>query len=341
MDGVTDHPFRHITKKYGRPDVVFTEFTSAEGVAHNAQRLFRDFLFDESQRPIVAQIFGKEPAAFRTTALILCYLGFDGIDINMGCPAKNVSHSGSGAALILTPKLAQQIIAATKQGVEDWVNGRTLDDCLELKESTRALVMERHAKLPQAYKERTSKPVSVKTRIGYDHPVVEEWIPVLLEMEPAVITVHGRTLKQLYSGSANWGEIAKAVDLAKGTHTLVFGNGDITDAETAFQRIAESGVDGILVGRATFGNPWIIEELINKREGKPTKEITLQTKFSTAAEHARLHEAAFPGENFLPMRKHMGWYIKDFPFAAEYRTALVLANSADDVTGILQSIPQK
>ena len=98
MDGVTDQPFRHIQKKYGNPPVVYTEFTSTEGVCHGAEQLLSDFLYDETQRPIIAQIYGTTPEFFRQTTILLCELGFDGIDINMGCPAKNVAHSGAGAA---------------------------------------------------------------------------------------------------------------------------------------------------------------------------------------------------------------------------------------------------
>lgn len=338
MDGVTDQPFRYITKKYGRPDVVFTEFTSAEGVSHNATRLFRDFLYDETQRPIVAQIFGKDPAAFRTTALILCYLGFDGIDINMGCPAKNVSHSGSGAALIKTPQLAQEIIRQTQAGVQDFVNGKTLNECKELKKKTRDLVMARHKLLPADYQQRRLIPVSVKTRIGYDQPSVGDWLPYLLEMEPAVITVHGRTLKQLYSGQADWEAIAQAVELAKSTDTLILGNGDLQTPDDVFTRIKQTGVDGVLIGRATFGNPWVIDAVVCQRDNQQSSDSP--DKFAVALEHAQAHERSFPDEGFLPMRKHLGWYIKDFPYASDYRSALVLANSSEEVAQILDSIPK-
>ena len=121
MDGITDSSFRYIQKKYGSPDVVYTEFATVEGLCRNAIRPLDDLIFDESQRPIVAQIYGKTLDFFRQTAIMVCELGFDGIDINMGCPAKNVAHSGSGAALIQTPELAQAIIKTTQAGVPLWV----------------------------------------------------------------------------------------------------------------------------------------------------------------------------------------------------------------------------
>ncbi len=231
MDGVTDQAYRHVQKNHGQPDLIVTEFTSAEGLSRNAIKLLDDFIYDETQRPVVAQIFGKEPESFRITALMACYLGFDGIDINMGCPAKNVSQHGSGAALIRTPELAQEIVRETKAGVQDWVNGKTLDECPSLKGPTKRLIMSRHKQLPAVYQERKEIPVSVKTRVGFDVPIVEEWIPRLLEVEPAAISLHGRTLKQLYAGEANWEEIAKAAEIVHQTQTLILGNGDLTSME--------------------------------------------------------------------------------------------------------------
>ena len=340
MDGVTDQPFRRINKKYGHPDIIFTEFTSAEGVSRNATKLFRDFLYDESQRPIVAQIFGKEPAAFRATALILGYLGFDGIDINMGCPAKSVSHHGGGAALIRTPELAQEIVRSVQAGVQDWVDGKTLESIPGLKAKTRALIMKRHNELSAQYQERRPLPVSVKTRIGFDQPEVEQWIPKLLAVEPAAIELHARTLKQMYGGLADWSHIAQAVELAKGSGTLILGNGDLHSADDLERRVTETGVDGVLVGRATFGNPWVIADMVRWRNGEPPLPTpTLQDRIALAIEHAKLFEASYPDETFMSMRKHLAWYIKDFPNASDFRTALVLANSAAEVEKILESIP--
>lgn len=328
MDGITDHPFRHIQKKYGRPAIMYTEFTSVEGVCHGADRLMTDFLFDETQRPIIGQIYGTTPEYFRQTAIILCQLGFDGIDINMGCPAKNVAHSGAGAALIQTPKLAQAIIKATKAGITDWQNGQTVDDCPDLTEKIRAEVKRRQALLPADYQQPRPLPVSVKTRVGYSHPVVSDWIPTLLEMEPAAIAIHGRTLKQQYGGLANWDEIAAGAELARATSTIVLGNGDVHTLPEALQKVQDYGVQGILIGRATMGNPWVFE---------PT-DSTSALRFQIAIEHSRLFEATFSHEecyNFLPMRKHLGWYVKDIPNASQIRIELFQAQNSQDVEQIL------
>lgn len=339
MDGVTDQPYRYIAKKYGRSDLIMTEFTSAEGVSRNATKLLRDFRFDESQRPVIAQIFGKEPEAFRTTALILGYLGLDGIDINMGCPAKSVQQSGSGAALIQTPKLAAQIIAQTKAGVQDYLDGKQLSSVPGLKNKIIKPIMERHEALPEKYKQPRDIPVSVKTRVGYDQPVTEEWISWLLKQEPAAISLHGRTLKQAYSGLANWNEITIASKLANEAGVPLLGNGDVTDVTSAQEKIAISGVDGVLVGRATFGNPWLLDQLVAWRNGEdiPT-EPTLEQRIKVAVEHCEVYEATYPEEYFLPMRKHLAWYIKGFPNASEYRVKLMQTESAAEVKSILEPL---
>lgn len=328
MDGVTDHPFRFIQKKYGNPDVVYTEFTSVEGVCHGASRLLTDFLYDETQRPIVAQIYGTTPDFFRQTAVLLCQLGFDGIDINMGCPAKNVAHSGAGAALIRTPKLAQEIIRETKAGVQDYVNGKRAKDCQDIVEKIWREVEARHQQLPTEYQQPRDLPVSVKTRVGYDEPVIDSWIPTLLEMEPAAIALHGRTLKQQYGGQADWEAIGQAALYTKKTKTLLLGNGDVQSRADALQKIATYNLDGVLIGRSTFGNPFIFTE-----NGQPPK-VSI---FEIALEHARLFEQSYADDekyNFLPMRKHLGWYIKSIPYATEIRQEIFRTNNAEEVATV-------
>jgi tRNA-dihydrouridine synthase B len=332
MDGVTDQPFRHIVKKYGQPAVVYTEFTSVEGVCHGADRLLTDFLFDESQRPIIAQIYGTSPSYFRQTATILCQLGFDGIDINMGCPAKNVAHSGAGAALIKTPDLAQEIIRQTKAGVDDWLNGKTAADCPDITQAIAQEVARRHQLLSPERQQRRFLPVSVKTRVGYDQPVINEWIPTLLEMEPAAIALHGRTLKQQYGGSANWELIGQAAELVSQTPTLILGNGDIQSRADALQKISDYNLHGALLGRATMGNPYVFWPDNQPPAGFPTP-------FQIALEHAQLFEQTFSHEeryNFLPMRKHLGWYVRNVPQASQIRIELFRTNSAAEVETCLK-----
>jgi tRNA-dihydrouridine synthase B len=333
MDGITDHPFRCITKKYGNPDVMYTEFTSVEGVCHGADRLLEDFLFDETQRPIIAQIYGTTPSSFRQTATILCELGFDGIDINMGCPAKNVAHSGAGAALIRTPKLAQEIIYETQAGIQDWVNGKSSRDCPDITEPIWREVERRHALLPLQYQERRPLPVSVKTRIGYEKPVLKEWIPTLLETGLSAIALHGRTLSQQYGGLASWEQIAKAGEIIRNsqTGTLILGNGDVKSLEEALQKIKNYQIDGTLLGRTSMGNPTVFQ--------KALPELLATSLFKIAFEHAQLFEKTFSYQaryNFLPMRKHLGWYVHDVPNASQIRQEIYRTNNSSEFRDVMK-----
>lgn len=342
MDGVTDQPYRYIAKKVGQPDLIITEFTAAEGLSRNAQKLLQDFEYDESQRPIVAQIFGKDPESFRTAALIAGYLGFDGVDINMGCPAKSVQQSGSGAALIENPRLASRIIRATQAGLEDFAAGKKLEKITTLKSKMIAQIYSRHQQLPENYQKSRHLPLSVKTRIGVSEPITKNWITHLAQHELAAISLHGRTLKQMYTGQADWTEIAIAVEIAHEAGILLLGNGDVNSVTSAANKIERSGVDGILVGRATFGNPWILSQLINWRQNREKADFkpenpTLAQKILVALEHGQIHEQFRPGF-FLPMRKHLAWYIKDFPNASDYRVKLMQANSASEVKEILKPL---
>lgn len=329
MDGVTDLPYRHIYKKYGNPAVMYTEFASVEGLCRGAAQLLKDFLYDETQRPIVAQIYGTTPKFFRQMATVLCELGFDGVDINMGCPAKNVAHSGAGAALIKTPDLAQEIVRETKAGVEDWLQGIAVSDLPDITTEIAKIVQTRHDALPQAYQEKRAIPVSVKTRVGYDKPVISDWIPRLLELAPACIALHGRTLRQQYSGLADWERIGEAVELASGTNTLMLGNGDVDSLATAHERITTYKLDGVLIGRASFGNPYIFKEAVS---------VDDPSLFSIAIEHAQLFEDTYQQNDhyaFLPMRKNLGWYVRSIPNAKEVRAELFQANSGEQVRTIL------
>ena len=231
MDGVTDAPCRTMHGLHGRPDVVITEFTNVEGLWRGSDRIFRDFLYTPAERPVVAQIFGCRPEYFYKAAHVVCELGFNGVDINMGCPARTIANKGGGAALICLPETAKDIIRATQQGVRDWANGQTLED-LHMDSARIAQIRKMNAERVQNWgdypqQERRLLPVSVKTRLGVDSIVIKDWVQELLELEPAVITIHGRTLVQQYKGEANWDAIAEAAEIVRQTDTLIFGNGDI------------------------------------------------------------------------------------------------------------------
>ena len=352
MDGVTDAPCRTIHGLYGRPDIVLTEFTNVEGLWRGSDRIFRDFLYTSAERPVVAQIFGCKPDYFYKAAHVVCELGFDGVDINMGCPAAAVANKGGGAALIRVPETAKAIIRATQEGVRDWANGHTLED-LEMDPARIQRIRQMNEDRVRIWGdtariERRLLPVSVKTRLGYDSVIITDWVQELLELEPANISIHGRTLAQHYKGEADWDAIAAAAEIVRKTDTLILGNGDIHSMYQAAQRIRTSGVNGVLIGRASYGNPWLfqkretLKQLLNA-DINPTPEDlpdvlpTREERLYMALEHARVHAKLKGEEHFVELRKHMGWYLGHFPGAKRVRNELVRINSLADVEHIIQN----
>lgn len=205
MADVTDAPFRRMIAKYsahtrgdgsvGGPDVMWTEFVSADGLMRateeGKEKLMKDLIYSEEERPIVAQLFTSNPEHMEAAAALCAELGFDGIDINMGCPDRSIERQGCGSAMIKNPESAREVIAAAKRGAG-------------------------------------TLPVSVKTRLGYNQDQLEQWLPFLLDCEPAAITVHARTRKEMSKVPARWERVARAVEIRneRGSKTLILGNGD-------------------------------------------------------------------------------------------------------------------
>lgn len=332
MDGITDFAFRQIHAKYGSPSVMFTEFTNVEGMfMSQTDHLLNDLRFHILQRPIIAQIFGSTPEYFYKAAIVCADLGFDGIDINMGCPAKTVAHLGGGAALIAKPELAKQIIRSVKLGVLDWSNGKNIEE-LELSDLKLQKISELKTFSQNQKTNREIIPVSVKTRIGIDQIVVEDWVKHLLEEQPKNITIHGRTLKQMYSGQADWEAIGKAAQIIKETDTTALGNGDVLTLDEAHQKIKDYILDGVLIGRAAMGNPLIWK--------KDQNTITPKQKLQFALEHATLHAQTKNEKMFLQMRKHFSFYITNFPFANEIKIKLIQTKNLEEATEIINSALQ-
>lgn len=340
MDGVTDASFRFITAKHGAPDVTLTEFVNIQSAFYSPHTLLKDFTYCEIERPVVAQIYGKTPELFYKVAHIVCELGFDGLDINMGCPAKKVAASGCGAALIRTPELAGEIIRAARRGVEDWHGGQTLRDlklCTDVIEQVKQANRQRSGwETPVA---RRRIPVSIKTRLGYDCIVIEDWLRTLLAERPAAISLHGRTLAQGYKGEADWQAIAGAAEIAKGSGTLILGNGDVQDLREVCRRARETGVDGVLIGRSAQGAPWLFRQKnAVKRAFESGGELLLQgtpvglaERFQIVVEHSEYFERLNGPSRFMAMRKHLTWYCRNFRGAAEMRAQMTRANSAAEV----------
>jgi len=301
MDQVTDCAFREMVarlsgqnprtktqKSSGNNFAMFTEFVSVDGLLHpdGKKRLLRDLKFTNKQRPIVAQIWGNDPDKFLKAAKIIKKLKFDGIDINMGCPQSKEIGMGACSALIKNPKLAQKIIKATKKGAG-------------------------------------GLPVSVKTRIGYEKNIVKDWIKVLLKAQPAAIIVHGRTKKEMSKVPAHWDAIADAVATRNKlkSKTLIIGNGDVISFQDGLVKAQQTGVDGIMIGRASIGNPWVFNA--------NSKSPSVKEKLLAAVRHAKLFEKWYKNKrSFATIRKHLKNYVSGFEGAKELRARLMQTKNA-------------
>lgn len=328
---VTDPAFRRVIAKYGKPDVLWTEFVSADGLFSSPVReycekflnkeinkdelielsngvggsaLVKDLAYTENERPIVAQFFTSKPDMMEKAGELAVELGFDGIDINMGCPDKSVEKQGAGSAHIKNPKLAQEVILAAMKGGKK--GGKDL-------------------------------PVSVKTRIGYNKNELETWLPAILETNPTVVTIHARTRKELSLVPARWEHVKRAVEIrnsfvdSKGnkSKTLIFGNGDVKDLEDATEKVKETGCDGVMLGRAIFGNPW----RFNKN--KKIEDVSIPERLKVMVEHTKLFAELLPHKSFAIMKKHYKAYVNGWDGAKELRLKLMEAKDATEVGEIV------
>ncbi|MFA6301274.1 MAG: tRNA-dihydrouridine synthase [Candidatus Paceibacterota bacterium] len=310
MSDVTDIAFRTILAKYSKNRenkdriVFWTEFVAADGLCNKLakKKLSHILEFSNSERPIVAQVFGANPENMKKACQYVASLGFDGIDINMGCPDKSVVAQGAGSALIRTPALARKIIEAAHEGIR--AAGQNI-------------------------------PVSVKTRIGFNKEDIDNWIPELLKENISALTVHLRTTKEMSLVPANWTHIKKIKDLIKksGKEILLIGNGDITSMEDGKEKAREYGCDGVMIGRGVFGNPWFF--LLNEIYNASTEE-----KLKVLVEHTYLFEkklAKPKHKGFAVMKKHFKAYVNGFDGAKELRTKLMETENAKEVEKIITS----
>ena len=333
MADVTDVAFRELLVRYGKPDVFWTEFVSANGLMSKGREvLARDLAYTPAQRPIVAQLFSSDPDMMEGAALLCAELGFDGIDINMGCPDRTIEKQGAGAAMIRTPDIAVAVIAAAKRGIER--SGKII-------------------------------PLSVKTRVGYNNVEIDTWIPTLLACDIAALTVHVRTRKELSQVPADWSRLKRVVALrdAIAPQTIIIGNGDVTSLADGKARAQASGADGVMVGRALFGNPWFFDERraptatlprrrarwirslpfigrwFDTRRAAPistTNPITVTERLTVLREHTHLFMKELGDiKSFAIMKKHYKAYCTGFPGAKELRMRLMDAQSTDDVDAII------
>ena len=279
-------------------DVSWTEFVSADGLiladAKGKQKLMADLLYAEEERPIVAQLFSASPEQMEKAARLCRELGFDGIDINMGCPDRSIEKQGCGAAMMRHPKEAQEIIAAAKRG--------------------------------------SGLPISVKTRIGYHKDELDLWLSALLSVEPAAITLHARTRKELSKVSAKWDRIKDAVAIrnAYKSETLIIGNGDAVDLADAHKKAEESGADGVMLGRAIFGNPWLFHP------EKDATTVSIEEKLCALVEHTKLFGELLSHKSFAIMKKHYKAYAQGFEGAHALRARLMEAHDVADIETLVE-----
>ncbi len=301
MADVTDMAFRQVVCQTGRPEVFYTEFVSAAGLCSEKGRpkLLPHFKFSENERPIVAQVFGSNPAHFYEVAKLVASLGFDGIDINMGCPVKKMLKQGAGIALCKTPELAAEIIRETKRGLGD---------------------------------AGSSIPISVKTRIGYEK-IDLTWLQKILDCNVDCLIVHLRTMKEMSKVSAHW-ELAKEVaDMAHVADTVVIGNGDILTHEDGLEKAKQSGMDGLMIGRGIFGNPWFFDASVDVSAKNSRERVTL----------LKSHIANFMNlwgdtKNYDTMKRFFKIYITGFDGAKELRDQLMQTKTPAETFAILDSV---
>ncbi len=242
--------------------------------------------------------------------------------------------------------MAHAVLQAARRGIEDWAAGQTLEQAgfnPARVTAFRRLNEERGSERSAA---RRLLPLSVKTRLGFDSVVVESWVGHLLAEKPAVISLHGRTLGQMYHGTADWSAIARAASLVKGTGTLLLGNGDLNNLGEVVTRVHETGVDGVLVGRAVLGAPWFFRSKEQARAlACGTDEVTLQScsgetvsldhRLAVLLDHARQFQMLYGSGQFYRMRKHLGWYCREFPHAAALRARMFRLSSTEELETVI------
>lgn len=313
MADVTDAAFRKLIADQKPADVMWTEFVSADGLYHTREMkkisddenpLMRDLQYSEGERPLVAQLFSSKPEMMEYAAELIAKLGFDGIDINMGCPDKSIERQGCGSAMIKTPDVAVAIIEAARRSAA------------------------RYAEISGT----EPIPVTVKTRIGYNKESIDEWIPVLLRMNLPALTVHLRTRKEMSKVAAHWELMPRVVALRDqiSPETKIIGNGDVLNLTDGQKKIEESGCDGVMIGRGIFGNPWLFT-------GRTAEDISTEERLSALATLAHSFESLRPAKSFHIFKKHIKAFVTGFDGAADLRAQLMECETAEQIQRIIDN----
>jgi tRNA-dihydrouridine synthase B len=299
MEDVSDPPFRYVCKKYGA-DLMYSEFISSEGLIRDAIKSRQKLDFFEYERPFGIQIFGGDEEAMSLSARIVDATNPDLVDINFGCPVKKVVCKGAGAAV--------------------------LKDVPAMIRLTRAVIQS------------TRLPVTVKTRLGWDDSSknIEEVAERLQDEGIAALSIHGRTRSQLYKGEADWTLIARVKNNPR-IRIPIFGNGDISTAEKALEYKNRYGVDGIMIGRAAIGYPWIFQEIKHFiATGTHLEAPSIEERIDVIRQHLyRSIEWKGPVLGILEMRQHYSNYLRGIPYIKEVRNQLVQKGSLDEIEEVL------
>lgn len=303
MDDITDLPFRQICKEFGA-DLLITEFIASEALNRDAEKSLRKMRFTDEQRPIGIQIFGANEDEMLRCLEVVERAEPDFVDINWGCPVRKVAGKGAGSGI--------------------------LQDIPKMLGITTSMV------------KHTSLPITVKTRLAYnaDSVMITDFAEALQDTGIAALSIHGRTKTQMYSGSADWSMIGEVKNNPR-IHIPIFGNGDVVSAMQAVENKRRYGVDGILIGRAAIGNPWIFEQCQRAFEGRPEREITVAERVDVCRRHL-LAAVDFKGEHtaVFEMRKHYGNYFKGLFNFKPFRLALVSATTVEETVSILNRIAE-
>lgn len=306
MAGVTDFPFREILCEIGKSDLFFTEFVSTEHVVRHPDKVPLILKYSKKQKPIIAQFFGCKPKQFEYCAELAVKLGFDGIDINMGCPDRKVQKQGAGSELIRNSELAREIIRSAIRGCGGKI------------------------------------PVSIKTRLGYNKKDIGDWIFDILGEGVSAITIHGRTVKQGYVGEADWeaiGEITKKIKKSFPDITVI-GNGDIKDIEQGKILAKKYGVDGVMIGRAVLKNPWIFSKSKSTRIKDESLQMNpnIKERIRVALKHTNIFEKFYNDEkSFALLKKYYKGYLSGVPVDLVPKKELMECKNIDEAKTILKS----
>ncbi|MDT4051391.1 tRNA dihydrouridine synthase [Staphylococcus arlettae] len=295
MEDVTDIVFRHVVSEAARPDVFFTEFTNTESFCHpeGIHSVRGRLTFSEDEQPMVAHIWGDKPEHFREMSIGMAEMDFKGIDLNMGCPVANVASKGKGSGLILRPETAAEIIQASKAG---------------------------------------GLPVSVKTRLGYyDIDEWKDWLKHVFEQDIANLSIHLRTRKEMSKVDAHWELIAAIKQMRDdiAPDTLLTINGDIPDRKTGLELAEKYGIDGVMIGRGIFHNPYAFE--------KEPREHTSKELLGLLRLHLSLFDKYSKEESrlFKPLRRFFKIYVRGIRGASELRHQLMQTNTTDEARALL------